>query len=129
VETALVSGGRLTLKDVTQDRGFDVRPNSKPLIRNSSRRLFTNFLWCSARKGVVVKRRVEPRWVAGATTSCRVPATPLSAKILDISRAGCPAQALRDDVAAKGAAIVLQLSPFLAAAGHIAWLRGRDFGL
>ena len=76
-----------------------------------------------------MERRLELRLPADAVVKCRVPATPIAAKVLNISRAGCRLQAERDDIGVKGAMIVLQVSPSFAAAGQIIWLHGKDFGV
>ncbi len=59
----------------------------------------------------------------------RVPATPISALLLNISLTGCLLETQESSVVSKGATIMLTVSGSITLTGQVAWGRGNSFGV
>ena len=75
-----------------------------------------------------MERRSRDRIDTDLPATCRVPATPHSARVLDISRGGCRVN-LKNAYAEPGVSISLDLGQGVQARGTIVWVRGDEAGV
>lgn len=75
-----------------------------------------------------MKDRETPRFSAEMTVNCRVPASPTSATIEDISTSGCRIE-VGNGVVMPGGAILLELLPGFHAIGHVVWKTETEAGI
>ena len=67
-----------------------------------------------------MEQRSNYRFLSDTTVNCRVPASPESATISDISQSGCRLR-FSKGVAMPGSTILLELVPGFHAIGHVMW--------
>jgi hypothetical protein len=76
-----------------------------------------------------MERRIEQRWVANASVSCRIPATPIPVTICNVSKRGCHVRIGELHDVRKGISILIDLTPDLTVLGRVIWQEGNDFGV
>lgn len=76
-----------------------------------------------------MERRTEQRWVANASVSCRIPATPIPVTICNVSKRGCQARIGERYDVRKGFSILIDLTPDLTVLGRVIWQKGNNFGV
>ena len=74
-------------------------------------------------------RRASRRVPVDMTVSGRVPATPITAHILNLSATGCLVESRDIDRVARGATILLTMSTEVEVAGQVVWISGERFGV
>lgn len=75
-------------------------------------------------------RRKSERAEIATRASCRVPATPISATIGDISMTGCQVQIDHSEhMLQKGATVLIALTDDFTAAGQVVWRKGSACGV
>ena len=76
----------------------------------------------------IMEQRASFRFLADATVSCRVPASPTSATVSDISTKGCRLSFDRGAVL-PGSTILIELLPGFHTIGHVAWKKDNTAGI
>jgi hypothetical protein len=80
--------------------------------------------------GEIDDRRAGPlREAVNLLIAGRVPATPITVQLLDLSRNGCKIQSAKCDRISQGATILLTISNLTEVAGQVVWQRGNSFGV
>jgi hypothetical protein len=79
--------------------------------------------------GTGERRRGAPRVPIDAVIQARVPATPIDARLLDVSTTGCLIQTPHIDRVARGATILLSLSHSEHVSGQVVRISGSRFGV
>ena len=74
-------------------------------------------------------RRTARRTQVNLTAACRVPATPVRAKLSNISRTGCQARLSGGGQVEPGSTILLQLNEQDWAAGQVVWMSRVSLGV
>lgn len=75
-----------------------------------------------------MERRTSGRIAIDADIKCRIPATPQSAIIRDLSVTGCRIETVAS-IRGVGGTIVLDLTETVNVVGTIVWARGREAGI
>jgi len=75
-----------------------------------------------------MEQRDTIRFLADLTVNCRVPASPTSGTISDISTSGCRL-GIRSGVAIPGGTILLELLPGFHAIGQVIWKTEAEVGI
>lgn len=75
------------------------------------------------------RRKSATRFTISLLVEGRVPATPISARLLNISVAGCMIETMNYPLVAKAATIFLTITPSTVLSGQIAWNKGDMFGV
>ena len=75
-----------------------------------------------------MEQRDTDRFLAELTVNCRVPASPTSATISDISTSGCRI-GIGSGVVIPGGTILLELLPGFHAIGHVVWKAETEAGI